>query len=67
MQATNTKELRVVLLDEINKIRNGETTPDNVNAISRATGKILSSVRLELEYNKILGIRPDIDFIHKKG
>lgn len=53
-------ELRGVLSDEIRKIRSGDTTPANVNAISNASGKILSSIKLELEVMKLLGKKPNI-------
>ena len=56
-------DLRVILAEEINKIRNGTTTAANVNAITNATGKILSTVKMEIEYNKLLGKTPLIPFI----
>lgn len=60
-------DLRTILAEEINKIRNGETNAANVNAITNATGKILSTIKLELEYGKLIGKQPDIPFIeHKK-
>jgi len=51
-------ELREILSDEIGKIREGGTTASNVNAISNATGKILSTIKLELEAVKLLGKTP---------
>jgi hypothetical protein len=51
-------ELREILSDEIGKIREGGTTASNVNAISNATGKILSTIKLELEAVKLLGRTP---------
>lgn len=56
-------DLREILADEIKKLRAGETTPANVNAVTNASGKILSSVKLEIEYSKLLGQVPIIDFI----
>lgn len=56
-------DLRVILAEEITKIRAGTTTAANVNAITNATGKILSTVKMELEYNKLLGKTPFIPFI----
>jgi len=44
-------------------VRTGKATPAQVNAICNATGKILASVRMELEYGKMMGINPKIDFI----
>jgi hypothetical protein len=51
-------ELRGILSDEIEKLRAGSTTPANVNAVSNASGKILSMIKLELEVMKLLGKQP---------
>ena len=56
-------DLRWILAEEIAKIRAGTTTAANVNAITNATGKILSTVKMEIEYNKLLGKTPHIPFI----
>jgi hypothetical protein len=48
-------ELQEVLSDQIRKIEAGETTPAKVNAISNATGKILASVRLQMDYHRLSG------------
>ncbi len=56
-------EIRAVLADEIKKIRDGNTTAANVNAISNATGKILSTVKIEMEYAKLLGRTPNIPLL----
>ena len=59
----NINELRAVLVDEIEKIRDGRTTAENVNAVTNATGKILAAVRLEMDYCRLLGVSPSISFI----
>ena len=59
--------LRVILAEEINSLRKGQSTAANVNAIVNATGKILSTVKLEMEYSKIIGKTPEIDFIKIKS
>ena len=56
-------DMRSILSEEIVKLREGSTTAANVNAIVNATGKILSTVKLEMEYNKLVGKMPDISFI----
>jgi len=56
-------DLRTILSEEIVKLREGTTTAASVNAIVNATGKILSTVKLEIEYNKLVGKMPDIPFI----
>lgn len=56
-------DLRNILAEEISKVRAGTTTAANVNAITNATGKILSTVKIEIEYSKLLGKTPYIQFI----
>ena len=64
MQGIKTiNDLRTILAEEIGKIRTGETTAANVNAIVNATGKILTTVKMEIEYNKLMGKAPTIDFL----
>jgi flagellar biosynthesis/type III secretory pathway chaperone len=64
MQGINTvNDLRTILAEEIQNIRDGKTTAANVNAIVNATGKILTTVKMEIEYNKLIGKTPRIDFI----
>ena len=57
-QSKNFNELRSILCDEIDKIREGKSTPANVNAVVNATGKIFQSVKMELEYYKLVGKKP---------
>ena len=59
----NVNDLRNMLAEELTKLRNEQTTPASLNAIVNATGKILSTVKLEMEYGKMLGVTPRIDFI----
>lgn len=63
MQMKSINELREILCDEIDKLRNDKTSAANVNAVTNATGKVLSSVKLEMEYQKMIGKRPDISFL----
>lgn len=53
-------DLRQVLSEAIRDLRAGTANPASVNALSNATGKILSSVKLEMEYAKATGRRPHI-------
>jgi len=58
-------DLRDILCDEIDKLRNDKTTAANVNAVTNATGKILSTIKVQMEYAKLTGIKPQMDFIKK--
>jgi hypothetical protein len=55
--------LRESLATELKKVSSGESTPASANAFANLAGKILSSVKLELEYNKMAGTTPNIPFI----
>lgn len=55
--------MRRILSEEIHKIQEGSTTAANVNAISNATGKILSTIRLQMEYAKLTGAQPAIPML----
>ncbi len=56
-------EIRVILSDEIAKVRDGESSPARANAVTNATGKILSSVKLEMEYFRLIGRTPNIPML----
>lgn len=62
-QVYSLDELRVVLSDSIRDLRTSEASAANVNAISNATGKILSSVKLQMEYYRLIGKTPDIPIL----
>jgi hypothetical protein len=59
----NLKELRQRVLEEADKLRNKEITPSQANAFANLTGKALSSVKVELEYQKNQGKSQKIDFL----
>ena len=55
--------IRKILAEEIDKLRKGKTNAASVNAVTNATGKILTTVKLEMEYCKQVGQTPSIDFV----
>lgn len=63
MSIKNVEELRDFLSNELERVSNGETTPASANASANLAGKILSSVKMELEYNKMAGSNPNIEFL----
>lgn len=56
-------QLREELSGAITGIKEGKQTAANANAITNAVGKILSTVRLEMEYCKLTGKTPKINII----
>lgn len=56
-------QLRDLLCEEIDKVRTEKTTAANVNAIVNATGKILTTIKMEMEYAKLKGQQPQMKFI----
>lgn len=63
----NISELREVLSESIRGVRNKTTSPAEANAITNASGKILSTVRLELEYCKITNQIPSIPLLEAQN
>lgn len=51
-------DIRTMLCEEIQKLRENKTTPANVNAITNATGKILSTIKLEMDFSKLVNRKP---------
>jgi hypothetical protein len=66
MAITNVDELREFLSKEMEKVSSGESTPANANAQANLAGKIIQSVKIELDYNKMVGANPSIKFLGEK-
>jgi len=60
------QELREVLSDQVTKLQNDETTAGKANAVTNAIGKILSSIKLEMEYQKAMGKTKALRFLEYK-
>ena len=56
-------QIREMLCEEIDALRAKKTTAANVNAVVNATGKILTTIKMELEYAKSLGKQANMKFI----
>jgi len=54
-QQLSMNETRGILTESILGLRSGDTTPSAANAISNAIGKYLSTVRLEMDYQRQSG------------
>lgn len=53
-------QLREMLAEEIDNLRSKKSTPGELNALVNAAGKILLSIKLELEYAKLKGGKPTL-------
>lgn len=60
---TTTTQLRAVLCDTIAAVRDKSMTPDAAEAVSNASGKIIASLRVELEYRRMRGEVPKLAFL----
>jgi hypothetical protein len=56
-------ELRATLSTAIEQVRAGIMPPASAEAISNASGKIIASLRVELEYRRMRGEAPAIAFM----
>ena len=48
-------ELQELLGEVLDNLREGKTSPQNANATANVVGKILSTVRLQMDYQKLTG------------
>ena len=60
MDQGNTRQMRIILWETIEGIRSGKSSPAAANAISNASGKWLGTIKLDLEYQKLIGKTPNI-------
>lgn len=60
-------EIRGILSQNMLQLREKETTPSVSNAMVNAAGKILSSIKLEMEYAKALGRTPNIPIFNERA
>jgi len=57
------KELRTFMLEGLEKLRAKEITPAQLNAESNSVGKLIGFAKVELEYRKLEGSTPKMDFL----
>lgn len=65
MATNNITQLRDELLEVFDKLRSGHVKPPMAKEINNTAGKIIGSVKVQLEYCKLAQIKPDIDFLEK--
>ena len=51
-------EIQEILCDQIDRLREGKSTPAEANAIMHTTGKFLSTIKMQLDYYKSVGEMP---------
>jgi hypothetical protein len=56
-------KLRAILWEEIENLRSNKTTPMHAYAVSHSVGKILTSIKLEMDYAKLTNRMPDAQFL----
>lgn len=55
--------IRDLLWEEMHSLRAGDTSAANVSALTNASGKILSTVALELKYAQLTGQTPNVSML----
>jgi len=61
MQIKNTDNVRKVIVEEIDLIKKGESNPARANAIANLVGKLLNSVKLDIEVHKYVAKATAVD------
>lgn len=52
MQIKNTKKIRGIIGEEIDLLRKGNSNPARANAIANLIGKLLNSVKLDIDVHR---------------
>jgi hypothetical protein len=63
----NIEELRIELTDAFDQVRKDPKRVFQVDAVVNAAGKIISSLKLELQYAELRKEMPDIEFLNYKN
>lgn len=63
----NITELRQSLTDNYSLLKDGKMDIKLGKELSNAAGKIINSLKVELEYNSLLGIKNKIEFLEQKN
>jgi hypothetical protein len=56
-------DIQLVLGDQMDRLIAGETTPANVNAVVNATAAILRTVKMQMDYYRLIGKTPSIPLL----
>lgn len=62
----NVEDLRNSLIDSFQQLKKGKLLPKEAKEISSMSGKILSSAKLQMDYNRMMKYDNKIDFIEPK-
>jgi len=57
------QDIREILSAEMDALRDKKTTPGAANALCNTTGKFLSTIKLEMEFCKMIGKQPAETFL----
>lgn len=63
MTQMNIESLRNILIETVSGLRAGHTPPSTAEAISNASGKIISTIRVQLEYARMRNEVPKLSFM----
>lgn len=62
-QIKNIKDLRLSLLDNYTKLKNKKMTVQLGKELANTAGKVISGLKLQLEQNRQLNKKEEIDFL----
>lgn len=63
MEISNMKSLREVLSEQLKKSIEGEISPAVLNSQSNIAGKIISTIKTEIEYKRLMGNVQEMGFL----
>lgn len=64
MSKLNNTTLRADLLNVYAELRNGSLEPKLAKELNNTAGKVMNSVKIQVEYANLRGEKPDVDFLN---
>ena len=61
-QAKSMSDIRQLLAEQMDSLKEEKTTAATVNAMCNATGKFLATIKLEMEFARMVGRQPEGTF-----
>lgn len=64
MSTKNSQDVIDYISDQLDKLSDQSLTPASANAAANLIGKMMYNVKLKMDYHKMLGKSPNIDFFN---
>ena len=61
------EDYREILSEEIDLLRDKKVTPLRVKTITNSVGKFIQSIKVDIEYQKLIGLKEELPYFQYEG